>query len=186
MIVGSIVKQSDIHPNSQDPRWNEVRAALPIMRRCIALMTSLLNHDPENDSSRSSIVDTTCESPVQDAHQDIVEVREDIGEPQTLIPHPEHLPVEVLPIGIDERHRLQGLFEEYQACRGRLTSGQWSVICHRFRDGLTENQIACLLKKSRSSVHGLLQRACSRKEAYQKELREEAFLIRKQYLKKNE
>ena len=107
---------------------------------------------------------------------------EGLAVPSLVIRDPDRLPIEVLPSQIDERLRLQSIFEEYEACREELTTGQWSAVCLHYRDGLTEQQIAVELKKVRSSVHGLLKRAKQRKDAHQRRMREEQFQVARKHL----
>lgn len=78
--------------------------------------------------------------------------------------------------------RFSDIFEQYQDCQHIFTHKQWVVLCLYYRDGKTEEQIAKLLRKGRTTVSDLLNRARRRKEKYDKKVRREMF----EHLKKDE
>ena len=175
------MNESVLQPNFDDPRWGEVLSSLPIVERWLALVRELLGHGGASErtgvgeahTGASSLAEMVCECASNSAETVAV---------FPTIHNPERLPIEVLPTDIDERLRLQSLFEQYETCRERFTPGQWRAVCLRFRDRLTEEQVASVLKKSRSAVHGLLKRARLRKEACDRKRREEAFQMARKHL----
>lgn len=169
-------------PDFHDPRWGEVLSSFPIVERWLALLRELLGQggagegtDPDKaHAGASSLVEMLGECASNSTETDAA---------SPVIRNAERLPIEVLPTDIDERLRLQSLFEQYRTCRERFTSGQWRAVCLRFRDRLTEEQIASVLNKSRSSVHGFLKRARGRKETFESERRKESFEMVRKHLK---
>ena len=175
------MNESVCQSNFDDPRWGEVLSSLPIVERWLALVRELLGQGGAGERTGVGEAHTGASS--------IVEMLDECssgwtetGAVSPVIRNPERLPIEVLPTDIDERLRLQSLFEQYEACRERFTTGQWRAVCLRFRDRLTEAQIASVLKKGRSAVHGLLKRARLRKEAGDRKRREEAFQMARKHL----
>jgi len=61
----------------------------------------------------------------------------------------------------------------YMRHRTVLTDRQWAVVYLRLHDGLTDDQIAALLKKSRSAVQGLRSRAAEALATQERKLRHE-------------
>lgn len=96
------------------------------------------------------------------------------------------IPVAHMPDDLDERHRLSGIFSQYEVCRNELTAAQWKAVCLSFRDGHTQLEIADRLGKSRSAIHGLLKRAGDRKDAFQRRLRSEKYNLARKYLNSSE
>lgn len=177
------MEEPNFQPNFDDPRWGEVFSSFPIVERWLALVRELLGHGGADERTGTEEAHAGASSLVQMLRECASNSVETAVAP-SVIRNPERLPIEVLPTDIDERLRLQSLFEQYETCRERLTPGQWRAVCLRFRDRLTEGEVALVLEKSRSAVHGLLKRARLRKEAYGRERREEGFHLARKHLNK--
>lgn len=161
---------------SSEYSLDELRALLPTVERWLACVRILLekhcirsretnaNHD--NSQTTDAVPGVGSIEPISSAKP----VRQ------------EHAPVDALPRDADERQRLRAIFEQYEACQDSLTAPQWTVVCLRFLDCLTEREIARRLGRSRSAVNGLLQRAKKEKDVEQRRLREEIFLIKRKHL----
>jgi RNA polymerase sigma factor (sigma-70 family) len=64
-------------------------------------------------------------------------------------------------------------FEAYETCRHIFSKKQWDVICSYYRDGLSQKEVAQMLKISRASASERLTRAKARKEAHDRMMRKE-------------
>lgn len=175
-----------MHENSPqsellDSRWEEVRALLPAVRQWMALVAELLGPGVNDENFKT----LDCNEDAVALARVVADVSVGPGDSvagMTQEHHASSVPVEELSIDSDERIRLRSLFKQYEACREKLTAGQWAAVCLRFHDGLKQAQVAVVLKRSRGAVSDRLKRARLRKEAYQRERREEGFLLARKHL----
>jgi len=164
------MEQRQAIPIPADPRWNQVRLGVALVQNWLAELSALLGSMEPLPGTAGG---TECS-------------KESIAEPEPgdrRTDQPVEDDVHNVPLSQpDERVRLRSMFSEYGECQEAFTTNQWEAICLRFRDGLTEVQIAAATNRSRSAIHGLLKRSRERKEAYRRQLREEHFCVARKYL----
>jgi len=73
---------------------------------------------------------------------------------------------------VGDRRRF-GTFAQYETCSEIFTPEQWKVIYLYWNQGMTQAEIAKTLGLKRSAVSGRLTRAATRKEQYDKRMRQE-------------
>ncbi len=166
----------------KDPRWDEVCASLPAVRRWLELVAQLVGELEPGVPSETLDLNVGVSPSVGRTLAGMPGVADDLAAPPSSVSVSLGRPVDSMPDDVDERVRLRLLFEQYETCQEELSSRQWRTVCLRFRDGLTQSQIGVTLKKSRSSVHGLLKRAHQVKEAYRQRLRSERYRLARKNL----
>lgn len=175
--------KASFQPNVHDPRWGEIRASLPMVERWFALVVELLRLGGSGEQGRSLGGSDAFRSLAEVLRDVAPDASEALDDDSPVFRNPEGVPIEMLPIDVDERIRLRSVFEQYEECQDIFTPAQWPAVCLRYRDALPEEQVAVCLGKGRSTVHGLLKRARLRKEKYQRQRRKETFVIARKYLK---
>ena len=88
--------------------------------------------------------------------------------------------VEHIDVDEVERGRLADVYQEYEACKHLFRKRQWLAIQLFYGEGKTQQEIATLLRITRSAVCGLLSRARKRKAQHDRELRAEQFNVMRQ------
>lgn len=180
------MKQSCRQPNLNNPRWDDVRAMLPVVSAWVATVSDLLI-----EAADEKVASDALDSGRVASHPELFATGS-ANHPAGAMPsksaikNPHTIPVRAMSAELDERQRLTCLFEEYLACQEEFSRAQWAAICLRFRDGHTQIDIADRLGKSRSAVHGLLQRAKTRKDAFQRNLRKERGIFARKLLNSRE
>ncbi len=170
------------HYDPLDPRWDKVCALLPVVQEWLSVVSDLvLEHKCAIPSA-----ETNFECRVQENLDDATQDNDGTVAFATAAGDLAYRPVETLPIDVDERIRLRSVYEQYEACQDELSHGQWKAVCLRYRDGLSQAEIATRLGRSRSTVHGLLNRAHRCKEAYRTRMREAEFRVARKFLNKSE
>lgn len=168
--------------NLDDPRWDRFSALLPAVEEWVALAATLLRQARDvGGQAKAGDGEQQARALAGAIEDGATDATETLDHAAPTIRKADGVPIAALPTDIDERERLWSIHEAYEACRERLTSDQWPAVCLRYRDGLTQAQIAIVLKKSRSAVHGLLERARIRKEIFQRERREESYRMARKY-----
>ncbi len=176
------MKQRHLQPDRNDLRWDEVRALLPVVSEWLNAVRDLLTETAEDDTTGNIQNDdeTTQLTELTESYSTIDPTG--LMTPKSATKNSRMVPVADMSIEFDERQRLTSLFEQYLACQEEFTRPQWAVICLRFRNGHTQAEIGKRIGKSRSAVHGLLERARENKNAFQRKLRNERGLFAKKYL----
>lgn len=163
-------RQNNLSPF--DPRWPEILRTWPIARRCLMLMNELITEYPENiDQPEHGSVESSSET--RRSH------RRTGGHS---VP-----PVEEVHLAQIDRQRLSDTFERYEAVKHKLERKQWTAVYLRFREGLTQTEIARLMRlRHQSGVCALLKRAEHTLEEYERALREERFRLTRKYVNRRE
>ena len=86
-------------------------------------------------------------------------------------------PFEEMSSQMDQRQQLTDVFASYEDCKGIFTTNQWQVLCLRFRDGLSVEDIGLRIRKGPSTIYQYLQKAKQRKTKHDEELRAEKFRL---------
>lgn len=163
--------KASFQPNVHDPRWGEVRALLPSVRRWLGLLGELIGIDestsqvePLDEASRGAlaVLNELADTTIDDNEQDPKIDRPTSGRP-----------LEEMDSRADRRRTRRAALEGFEACQSKLLPKQWTVVCMHFGEGKSLSEIAAELGKSRSAVWGLKNRAEAVKDAYLRALRAE-------------
>lgn len=162
--------QPDFDSASVRPLLETLRQVLPGLERLVKAYHDFLP-DPAA-STQPSVCNScpdkeTCTEPCDDVRKALPKVNQGRGRHENLTGlHPETLQ-EV------ERLRISEIFHEYEKCKEIFTPKQWLVIYLYYDERMTEEQIAGLLGKARTTISDLLNRAKRKKDQHEKQIRAE-------------
>ncbi|MFC1604027.1 sigma factor-like helix-turn-helix DNA-binding protein [Planctomycetota bacterium] len=175
--------QPDFDPSSVRPLLQALSDVLPGMER---LIRAYLDFLPDPTASTQSPSFNSCLAMYNSAKDfdDILKSLPKINQGRS---RHENL-TGLHPDTIREVHKVKRLddFERYEACKEFLTNKQYIVVYLRYHEGKTQQEIAEILCKARTTISDLLNRAERKKDEYYKKLRAEEAEFLKKEIEKNE
>lgn len=171
--------QPDFHPHWIAELMEALLSALPLLEKLVAMGHRIRTEDATATTALPchSCAESNCNGPCDRLNTFLGGDYQGRGRRENLTGLFPNTLQEI------ERIRQQDIFKQYALWKDDFTKFQWPVVELFYNYGLSEERIAKVLGKSRSTINGLLNRAKRIKEEREKRLRRET---RNQLRKKEE